>query len=193
MQLYPMTLEVGVNEVVLRPLEAGDREGLLAFARRLPEHDLLFLRRDITDPSEVQAWIEESTAGELVTLLAVGGSEVAGYVVVDRSRLAWSRHVAELRVLLDPAWRGKSLGRRMTTEAFRVAASMGVEKMVAQMTVDQTGAVTIFQNFGFENEAILERHVKDRAGRTYDLLVLRRWVDAEEAAILLEQEDSGAS
>ena len=40
------------------------------------------------------------------------------------------------------------------------------------------------------NEAVLERHVKDRDGNPYDLMVMRRWVDPEETAILLEQADA---
>jgi ribosomal protein S18 acetylase RimI-like enzyme len=83
--------------------------------------------------------------------------------------------------------RGLGLGRTLMKEAFRVAGAMGIEKMVAQMTTDQASAINVFQNYGFENEAILQRHVKDRSGATYDLLVMRRWVDASETDILLEQ------
>ena len=67
--------------------------------------------------------------------------------------------------------RGQGLGRLLTTEAFRIASEMGVEKMVAQMTTDQRTAIAVFQNLGFENEAVLHQHVKDRDGKNYDLLI----------------------
>ena len=40
------------------------------------------------------------------------------------------------------------------------------------MTVDQKGAITVFEGMGFRPEALLRDHVKDRDGRTHDLLVL---------------------
>ena len=177
--------------VTLRPMMAGDRERILAFARSLPSHELLFLRRDITRPEEVDAWIEQLRGGHLRTVLAVrdrgGEEEVLGYCVVDRSPVPWTRHVAELRVLVHPAAQGKGLGRLLTREAFRIATELGVEKMIAQMTTDQRRAINVFQNMGFTNEAVLARHVKDRDGRTYDLLVLAREVSAFESSVILSE------
>src|SRR4029079_18079902 len=54
---YPMTVSLGGREVTLRLMDPGDTEAMLAFARGLPEHDLLFLRRDITREPAVEAWI----------------------------------------------------------------------------------------------------------------------------------------
>ena len=187
MRLYPLEFEARDSRFVLRPVEASDQPAMLAFANSLPEHELLFLRRDITDPDEVTEWIDASTSGPMVTLLLCEGDAVVGYVVLDRSPLRWSRHVGEMRILVGPTVRGKGVGRLLTKEAFRIAAALGIEKMVAQMTVDQAGAIAIFGDYGFENEAILERHVKDRSGTAYDLLIMRRWVDPEEAEIILEQ------
>jgi len=184
---YPIEHPVGDETVLLRPPGADDRDAILAFARSLPSHDLLFLRRDITRPEEVEAWLGAVAAGQLATVLALRGGEIVGYAVVDRSPLVWMRHVAELRVMVGPTMRGKGLGRMLTTEAFRIASDMGVEKMVAQMTTDQRTAISVFQNLGFENEAVLHDHVKDRDGKNYDLLILRRAVSEFEASVILEE------
>ena len=68
--------------------------------------------------------------------------------------------------------RGLGLGRVLTQEAFANALAMGIEKMVAQMTLDQKGAIATFEGLGFRPEALLRDQVKDRAGNTHDLLVL---------------------
>jgi RimJ/RimL family protein N-acetyltransferase len=60
----------------------------------------------------------------------------------------------------------------LTQEAFALALELGIEKMVAQMTVDQKGAIAVFEGMGFRPEALLRDHVKDRDGRKHDLLVL---------------------
>ena len=168
---YPTELPLREGTVLLRPPEPADRDAVLAFAQSLPTHDLLFLRRDITRPEEVDDWIAMVVADELATVLALRGDAVVGYAVVDRSHLEWMRHVAELRVMVSATMRGQGLGRLLTTEAFRIASEMGVEKMVAQMTTDQRTAITVFQNLGFENEAVLHQHVRDRDGKKYDLLI----------------------
>lgn len=184
---YPIELRLGQGSIVLRPPRPPDREAILAFAQSLPTHDLLFLRRDITRPEEVSAWIAAVAAGDLATVLALRDDAVVGYSVVDRSPLEWMRHVAELRVMVAASMRGQGLGRLLTTEAFRIASEMGVEKMVAQMTTDQRTAIAVFQNLGFENEAVLHQHVKDRDGKNYDLLILRRAVSEFEASVILEE------
>jgi RimJ/RimL family protein N-acetyltransferase len=91
---------------------------------------------------------------------------------VDRGELSWSPHVAELRVLVSEAMRGKGLGRLLTQEAFAIALGLGIEKIVAQMTVDQKGAIAVFEGMGFRPEALLRDQVKDRDGRKHDLLIL---------------------
>ena len=169
---YPETRTVGTREVTLRYMAPGDKAAMLAFARALPEHDLLFLRRDITEEASVDAWIREISEGVMSTVIATAGNEILGYASIERNRLRWSAHVAELRVTITESMRGKGLGRILTQEAFAIALASGIEKMVAQMTLDQKGAIATFEGIGFRPEALLRDHVKDRAGNKHDLLVL---------------------
>lgn len=168
----PATRPLDGASVTLREMTPGDRDAVLAFAHGLPSHDLLFLRRDITQPHEVDAWLRDLADGQLVTLLALEGDRTIGYATVQRDRDAWSSHVAELRVLVDAAWRKRGLGRLLTQEAFAVALGSGIEKMTARMTPDQKGAIRTFQGLGFRPEALLRDHVRDREGKQHDLLVL---------------------
>jgi len=169
---YPMTVHLGGVDVTVRSMSDGDAAAVLAFARALPGHDLLFLRRDITQPDAVQTWVRAIERGVITTVLAERDGAVQGYATIDRGDLSWSPHVAEVRVLVAPAMRGKGLGRRLTQEAFAIALALGIEKIVAQMTVDQKGAIAVFEGLGFRPEALLRDHVKDREGDKHDLLIL---------------------
>ena len=80
--------------------------------------------------------------------------------------------MAELRALVAPELRGRGAGRLLTEEAFRIALEMNVEKVIAQMTIDQQRAISVFRSLGFEPEAVLKEHVKDRDGRKHDLVIL---------------------
>ena len=169
---YPRKVSLGGEMVTLRPMNGMDRAALLAFSRALPGHDLLFLPVDITRPAVIDALGRRHRARRGHDPARGSRRGGAGYAAVDRGQLDWSPHVAELRVLVAGAMRGKGLGRLLTQEAFALALELGIEKMVAQMTVDQKGAIAVFEGMGFRPEALLRDHVKDREGKKHDLLVL---------------------
>ncbi len=169
---YPREARLEGGAVTLRYMTPADRDVALAFARALPAHDILFLRRDITQPEAIDLWLNGIERGRITSVLAERDGAVQGYATVDRGELSWSPHVAELRILVAAAMRGKGLGRVLTQEAFAIALGLGIEKIIAQMTVDQKGAIAVFQGMGFRPEALLREHVKDRAGNKYDLLIL---------------------
>jgi L-amino acid N-acyltransferase YncA len=169
---YPRTVELGGTEYELRFMRPGDEAAVLAFARGLPPHDLLFLPRDITHPKVLAAWMHEIERGALTTLLALRGGEVVGCATIARDPLSWSPHVAELRVVVAVEARGKGLGRALSADAGELAVASGVEKLTVQMTPDQIGAVTVFETMGFKAEALLRDHVKDADGSKHDLVIL---------------------
>ena len=180
---YPAAISLDGVTLTLRFLERGDRESMLDFARQLPIHDLLFLRRDITEPSNVDQWIEDIEDGYYTTIAAVRDDEIVGYTSVATDRLGWTRHVAELRVLISHEMRGKNLGRLLTEQAFALAKQRGVKKMMAQMTTDQEAAVKVFTRMGFQREARLRNQVMDRDGALHDLQIMSLDVDEFQAKI----------
>jgi L-amino acid N-acyltransferase YncA len=169
---YPRKATLSGVAWTLRLMTRADREGILALARSIPEHDRLFLRRDITRPEVVDRWIGELEAGELASVLAEREGKLGGYATVQPDRDTWSPHVAELRVHVAPDARGRGLGRALTQEAFALALSAGIEKITARMTPDQHAALRAFEGLGFRAEGLLRDYVKDRKGETHDLLVL---------------------
>lgn len=156
----------------LREMTASDMDAVLRFARALPVHDLLFLRRDIRNERVVRAWVDQIEHGGIRSLLAVSGGEVKGCAALVRDPLSWSPHLVELRVLVSPDLRGAGLGRRLAQEAFALAIRDGADKIIVQLTPDQQAAVALFEEMGFTAEAMLRDHVRDADGRKHDLAVL---------------------
>lgn len=169
---YPRTVPLGDSTAELRFMRAGDEAAVLAFASALPPHDLLFLPRDITHPKVLAAWTDEIARGVMTSLLAFRGADVVGCATVVRDPLSWSPHVAELRVVVAREARGLGLGRVLSADAGELAVAEGVEKLVAHMTPDQVGAITVFETMGYKAEALLRDHVKDGAGVKHDLVIL---------------------
>ncbi len=166
---YPMTLELGGREVLFRLSEGRDSAAVQAMISALPHHDLLFLTRDLTKADVVEEWLADEFA---TRILAFDGDQLVGYAAIHRSQIPWSAHVADLRVLVAEPARGSGLGRSLTQQAFAWALADGVDKMTAQMTLDQKGAISVFEGLGFRPEALLRDHVRDHDGEKHDLLIL---------------------
>jgi RimJ/RimL family protein N-acetyltransferase len=169
---YPRTLDCGGTEIKLALMAPQDDAKVIAFANTLPEDDLLFMRRDIRQPKVVAAWTDLIAQGRLTSLLAWSVGEVVGCAALVIDPLSWSPHVGELRVVVSRKVRGIGLGRVLIQEAFLIALSKGLEKLVAQMTVDQQGAIAVFESIGFRGEALMRNHVKGADGRKHDIVLL---------------------
>jgi RimJ/RimL family protein N-acetyltransferase len=160
------------TEITLRLMAAVDADRIMAFARALPEQDLLFLRADITDPRIVAQWVQNIAAERTVTIIAEASGDLAGYVSLHYNQVTWQRHLGEIRVQVGLKYRSHGLGRVLAGEIFGVARDLGLRKIVAQMTVEQKGAIATFERLGFQPEALLQDFVMDRAGRTHDRVVM---------------------
>jgi GNAT superfamily N-acetyltransferase len=169
---YPRTIVCNGTAVEFRHMAPSDEAAVLDFARKLPVHDLLFLPRDISEPKVLSAWIKEIERGGMTSLLAWKSSTVVGCGTIVRDLLSWSPHVGEIRMVVSKDVRGLGVGRALSQETFALALGAGLEKIVVQMTVDQTGAIALFESLGFRAEALLHDQVRDVAGKTHDIVVL---------------------
>src|ERR1700719_498626 len=169
---YPFHTATEAGDIEFRMMEPADEAAVLEFARKLPVHDLLFLPRNISEPKVLAAWVKEIERGSITSLLAVKSGRVVGCGTLVRDPLSWSPHVGEIRNVVASDVRGQGVGRVLSQEIFALALDAGLEKLVVQMTVDQTGAIAIFEGLGFKAEALLRDHVKDKAGNKHDIVVL---------------------
>lgn len=158
----------------VRRFDPADRDAMGAFARALPEHDLLFLGRDLRHPRVVEAWLGAIAEGWIDSLVAADADTgaVLGTAALVRDPLGWSSHVGEVRLLVAADRRGAGLGRDLLEAVLAIAGERGLEKLTASMTPDQTGAVALFEGLGFRGEALLRDHVRTPSGELHDLAVL---------------------
>jgi N-acetylglutamate synthase-like GNAT family acetyltransferase len=169
---YPLHVSTEAGDIEIRMMAPADEALVLEFAQKLPVHDLLFLPRNISEPKVLAAWVKEIERGSITSLLAVKSGRVVGCGTIVRDPHSWSPHVGEIRNVVSPDVRGQGVGRVLSQETFALALSVGLEKLLVQMTVDQTGAIAIFEGLGFKAEALLHDHVRDLAGKKHDIVVL---------------------
>lgn len=168
----PREEEIGGEPLTLRRATPADADRLHAFFLSLPSTDLLFLRRDVTDGRQIAAWMDEIEAGATVTLVAMAGGEVMGEATLHLTGVPWTRHVGIVRVFTAYVQRGRGLGRLLLEELCQLAPSLGIAKLVAEMTVEQTPARRLLADLGFVEQAVLKDFVRDRHGRRHDLVMM---------------------
>jgi len=160
-----------VTEV--RELRPADRGALLRFLAGLPEGERRWFKHDVLDGGVVAGWLGDDRSRRVV---AVDGGEVRAYAAVEPGA-GWSAHVAELVLIVATDARRQGLGTLLGRRALAEAARAGVRKVVVEVVADEAGAVALFGRLGFEAEAVLRDHVRDRTGRLRDLLVLSHLFD----------------
>ena len=157
----------------IRPLDAADVDALDGFFRRIPEGDRTFFREDVLAPGTIERWLADTRSRRYV---AVDGPDVVGYAAVLPG-VGWSTHVAELRIVVDPARRRGGIGRGLARRGVVDAVGDGITKLVVEVFAEQDTTVTMFSALGFEVEGLLKDHVRSQSGDLSDLLVLAHFVD----------------
>ena len=171
-RLYPRHARTEAGDIEFRLMSRADEGAVLAFAQKLPTHDLLFLPRNISQAKVLSAWLNEIERGDITSILAVKAGTVVGCGTLVRDPHSWSPHVGEIRMVVSLDVRGKGVGRTLSQEIFALALSAGLEKLSVQMTVDQQAAIALFESLGFKAEALLRDHVRDVEGKKHDIVVL---------------------
>jgi L-amino acid N-acyltransferase YncA len=164
----------------IRALEARDEQAIERFLERIPEGDRTFFKEDVDDAEVRAAWVRPGTRD--VRLLAVDGGTVLGYGALVPLQ-GWSSHVGEVRVIVDPAHRGRGIGRALARRAVLAAVSLDLTRMVVEVVAGEESTIGMFRAQGFEPEALLKDHVRDQTGELRDLMILAHSVEESYASL----------
>src|SRR5712675_959590 len=121
---YPRHVKTDGGEIQFRLMSRSDEAAVLAFAQKLPTHDLLFLPRNISQPKVLSAWINEIERGAITSLLAVKGDTVVGCGTLVRDPHSWSPHVGEIRMVVSTTSRTWSRRRASASRPRPSCATM---------------------------------------------------------------------
>lgn len=177
---YPITVPSKGAEFVVRKIASEDASQIQQLTLRLPQQDLLYINRDLTKLPVIEAWIKSAVTGDFETLVVEQDGNLVATSALAIDKRSWSSHVGEIRVLVDVSVRKNGIGRFLIERMFMHALEAGLMKIIAQMTVDQRGAIAVFEELGFIGEALLKDHVMDTECDLHDLLILS--CDVERAA-----------
>ncbi|MCK5391628.1 MAG: N-acetyltransferase [Deltaproteobacteria bacterium] len=172
MKEYPKKLSLmDETEVITRPIEPVDIEALYKFFSRIPKSDLLIYKGDVTKWENVENWFAGSNYGKVFQLVALSKNKVVAKGSLHSEGLFWS-HAAELKLIVDPDYRGKGLGSQLFNILLYEGLKHNFEKIIVRYISDNISITKILDHYGFKPETVLSCYVKDKlSGITKDLII----------------------
>jgi ribosomal protein S18 acetylase RimI-like enzyme len=161
------------TRVALRPMVQHDRDRLALFFKRIPIEDLRFLKDDVTDTGVIDQWCQTLNYDRVLPLVAEFNGRIIADASLHRRKAGWRRHLGGVRVVVDPEFRHRGLAQKLIEELTAIARKEGLDRLFAEIPVDDHAAIEVFQTQGFTQVARFDRNILDRAGKYHDLAVFQ--------------------
>ncbi len=159
------------RRILIRPMVADDREAVTDIFMSASEDDLRFLYEDVKNPQLIASWFENLDYDKVMPLLALHNDKLVGDATLHLQRGA-SRHVGELRIYLTPEYRGVGLGSLLLQELIRIAGTIGLRFLLAQVVSEQISVIKAFRKLGFKRQAELDDFFMESDGTFHDVSIV---------------------
>ncbi len=171
---YPIqiTLDDGTR-VTFRLLKREDKVPLVQFFQRIPEEDRYYLKDNVTAPEVVRHWTGNMNLDYTIPILAVVEDRIIADGTLHRDWAPARRHIGEVRVTVDPEFRGRGLASKLIKELIDVGETLKLTKLVFELVKRREhGAIQAARRAGFVESAILRDRIKDTSGNLQDLIIM---------------------
>lgn len=168
--------------VTIRPAELRDAADLAQLTRTLAEEEAYLAMTpeeawDLADICERIALLEFRRECWLAAVAEEPGQppRVVGQATAWRLGGSRSEHVVTVGIGLDPAWRGRGLGKALLTGVEEWARTAGVRKLQLRVLSENHRARGLYESMGYEVEGVLVRQY--RLSDSYqDEVMMYKWL-----------------
>ncbi len=159
-------------EIEIRPLEAGDEKALLSFFKNLPQPEVMFFKRRVSDPEVIKSWCENIELDSRLPLLALHEGKVVAISSLLQNKGGWKRHIGRISQSILPKYRQKGIAGKLVQELVDVARMAGLQKVESEFIDKQEGGQKLFALLGFTHLLKLEDYVQDMQAINHDYVLM---------------------
>ncbi|HKQ32935.1 MAG TPA: GNAT family N-acetyltransferase [Thermodesulfobacteriota bacterium] len=175
-----MELELKDNtRVIIRPVLKEDCRFIRKFFAKIPREDLLVFKDDVTKWESFENWFLNPNYEKIVELVCLKKKEIVAKGTLNAQGLYWP-HAAEVKLIIDPKYRGKGLGSHMFNLLLYEGLKHHFQKIIVRYIPDNMSFTKILGHYGFEPETVLNYYVLDEVtNEQKDLIIasydLQNW------------------
>jgi len=142
------------------------------FFTNMPPEDRLYLRRDVTSQEVLEERVRELEDGRAFRLATYVNDEMIGEATLYRPLYGWTRHVAEMRVVVARQHQNKGLGKTLIREIFCNAVRLKYSIVEANVIEEDTKVQVLLERIGFRREGVLRNQAMDFYGKKHNIVVM---------------------
>ena len=158
--------------IEIRPLQASDEKALLGFFKNLPQPEVMFFKRRVTDPDVIKSWCENIELDSRLPLLALHEGKIIAVASLLQNKGGWKRHIGRISQSILPKYRQKGIAGKLVQELVDVARMAGLQKVEAEFIDKQEGGQKLFALLGFTHLLKLEDYVQDMQAINHDYILM---------------------
>ncbi len=159
------------SRLLLRPLQKGDKEGLVDLFARASQEDIEWFRSDAADPEVVARWVDHLDYRRVLPLVAMVNDKLIGDATLHFGE-HYHRHLAWVRIFLDKPYRRRGIGTLMVQTLIEIARLVGLQQLYGEVVTTQPHVIKGFLNMGFRHEVTLRDYFITSTGETLDMAIL---------------------
>ena len=158
--------------IEIRPLQPSDEKALLGFFKNLPQPEVMFFKRRVTDPDVIKSWCENIELDSRLPLLALHKGKIIAVASLLQNKGGWKRHIGRISQSILPKYRQKGIAGKLVQELVDVARMAGLQKVEAEFIDKQEGGQKLFALLGFTHLLKLEDYVQDMQAINHDYVLM---------------------
>ena len=158
--------------IEIRPLKISDEKALLGFFKNLPQPEVMFFKRRVTDPDVIKSWCENIELDSRLPLLALHEGKIVAVASLLQNKGGWKRHIGRISQSILPKYRQKGIAGKLVQELVDVARMAGLQKVEAEFIDKQEGGQKLFALLGFTHLLKLEDYVQDMQAINHDYVLM---------------------
>ena len=158
--------------IEIRPLQPSDEKALLGFFKNLPQPEVMFFKRRVTDPDVIKSWCENIELDSRLPLLALHEGKIIAVASLLQNKGGWKRHIGRISQSILPKYRQKGIAGKLVQELVDVARMAGLQKVESEFIDKQEGGQKLFALLGFTHLLKLEDYVQDMQAINHDYVLM---------------------